>query len=177
MLFEPPVFIHRLADVEPGASIGNGTRVWRWSHIRDGAVIGERCSIGQGCFIAATARIGNNVRIQNNVSIWDGVVLEDNTFIGPSVVFTNVKRPKSTRRGRFEKTLVKRGATLGANCTIVCGVTIGENAFIGAGSVVTKDVPPGVTAWGCPAKVQPHSLIKRDLTDPTHIRSELLRNE
>jgi len=118
--------------------------------------------IGQGCYVASTAVIGDNVRIQNGVYIWGGVVLENNTFIAPNVCFTNVKRPRSSKRGRFEKTIVKKGATIGANATIICGVTIGENAFVGAGSVVTKDIPENTTAWGVPCRVQNYAWLRRD---------------
>ena len=157
------VYIHRLADVEVGCSIGDGTKIWRWTHIREGATIGSNCSIGQGCYMAATSIIGNNVRVQNGVYIWDGVVIEDDVFIGPNVCFTNVKRPRAYKRGRFEKTVIKKGAAIGANATIVCGTTIGENAFVGAGSVVTKDVPDQTIAWGVPARVQNYAWLRRDL--------------
>lgn len=149
------IYISRYAVAEPGCIVGHGTKIWHFCHIREGATIGANCTIGQGCYVASTARIGDNCRIQNNVSIYDGVVLEEEVFIGPSAVFTNVKRPRAYKRGSFEQTIVKKGATVGANATIVCGVTIGEGAFVGAGSVVTKDVPPYSTVWGVPARAWP----------------------
>jgi UDP-2-acetamido-3-amino-2,3-dideoxy-glucuronate N-acetyltransferase len=159
--FKPPIFIHRLADVEAGAIIGDGSKIWRWTHVMDGAVIGKNVSIGQGCFIASTARIGDDCRIQNGVSLWDGVQLEDKVFVGPNVVFTNVKKPKAYKRGKFETTLVKEGATIGANATILC-VTIGKNAVIGAGSIVTKDVPDDTMVWGNPAKIQRYTWLGKN---------------
>lgn len=159
MTYQPPIFLHRLADVEAGCTIGDGTKIWRWTHVVAGAIVGDNCSIGQGCYVASTVRIGNNCRIQNNVSIFDGVELADDVFVGPHVCFTNVKRPRAYKRGRFESTKVGQGATIGANATIICGVTIGEGAFIGAGSVVTRDVIPYTTVWGVPAR-------ERKLTTP-----------
>jgi UDP-2-acetamido-3-amino-2,3-dideoxy-glucuronate N-acetyltransferase len=145
------ISIHPTAIVDEGASIGPGTRVWHWVHVCGGAVIGERCSLGQNVFIGNKVRIGNNVKIQNNVSVYDNVTLEDDVFCGPSMVFTNVYNPRSaiSRKDEYRDTLVKRGATLGANCTIVCGVTIGEYAFIGAGSVVNLmvGVPARQIGW------------------------------
>lgn len=148
------ISIHPTAIVDEGASIGQGTRVWHWVHVCGGAVIGERCSLGQNVFIGNKVRIGNNVKIQNNVSVYDNVTLEDDVFCGPSMVFTNVYNPRSaiSRKDEYRDTLVKRGATLGANCTIVCGVTIGEYAFIGAGSVVNRDVPAFALMVGVPAR-------------------------
>lgn len=148
------ISIHPTAIVDEGASIGPGTRVWHWVHVCGGAVIGERCSLGQNVFIGNKVRIGNNVKIQNNVSVYDNVTLEDDVFCGPSMVFTNVYNPRSaiSRKDEYRDTLVKRGATLGANCTIVCGVTIGEYAFIGAGSVVNRDVPAFALMVGVPAR-------------------------
>ena len=149
-------FIHPTAVVDDLAEIGEGTKVWHFSHIMPNVKIGENCTIGQNVFIASGAVLGNNIKVQNNVSIYDGVVLEDEVFCGPSVVFTNVFNPRSfiSRRKEFRKTLVKRGATLGANVTIVCGNTIGAYAFIGAGSVVTKDVPDYALVYGNPGKVK-----------------------
>lgn len=145
---------HETAIIDEGAQIGAETRVWHWVHICSGAVIGEKCSLGQNVFIGNRVRIGNNVKIQNNVSVYDNVFLEDDVFCGPSMVFTNVYNPRSavTRKDEYRDTFVKKGATLGANCTIVCGVTIGEYAFVGAGSVVNKDVPNFALMVGVPAK-------------------------
>lgn len=145
---------HESAIVDAGATIGAGTRVWHWVHICGGARIGERCSLGQNVFVGNKVVIGNNVKVQNNVSIYDTVTIEDDVFCGPSMVFTNVYNPRSavTRKDEYRDTLVQRGATLGANCTIVCGVTIGSYAFIGAGAVVTKDVKPYALMVGVPAK-------------------------
>src|SRR5213082_2547167 len=136
-------FAHASALVDAPESIGKGTKIWHFSHIMPGAVIGERCSLGQNVFVASGCVIGNNVKIQNNVSIYEGVTLEDDVFCGPSCVFTNVMNPRShvPRKHEFRPTLVKRGSSIGANATIVCGVTLGEYAFIGAGAVVTSDVP------------------------------------
>jgi UDP-2-acetamido-3-amino-2,3-dideoxy-glucuronate N-acetyltransferase len=146
--------IHSLAVIDPGAIIGKDTRIWHWVHVCSGAVIGEKCSLGQNVFVGNRVVIGNNVKIQNNVSVYDNVTLEDDVFCGPSMVFTNVYNPRSavSRKEEYRNTLVKKGATLGANCTIVCGVTIGENAFIGAGAVINRDVPPFALMVGVPAR-------------------------
>lgn len=146
--------IHSTAIVDAGAQIGEGTRVWHWVHICAGARIGERCSLGQNVFVGNRVIIGNNVKIQNNVSVYDNVMLEDDVFCGPSMVFTNVYNPRSAvvRKDEYRNTLVKRGATIGANATIVCGVTIGEYAFIGAGAVINRDVKPYALMAGVPAK-------------------------
>ena len=145
--------IHPSAIVDPGAVLGDGTRVWHFVHVCGGAVIGRNCSLGQNVFVGNRVRIGNNVKIQNNVSVYDNVTLEDDVFCGPSMVFTNVYNPRSavSRRDEYRDTVVRRGATLGANCTIVCGVEIGENAFIGAGAVVNRDVLPFALMLGVPA--------------------------
>lgn len=145
---------HETAIIDEGAQIGEGSRVWHWVHICSGAVIGEKCSLGQNVFIGNSVKIGNNVKIQNNVSVYDNVYLEDDVFCGPSMVFTNVYNPRSavTRKDEYRDTFVKQGATLGANCTIVCGITIGEYAFVGAGSVVNKNVPAFALMVGVPAK-------------------------
>lgn len=146
--------VHETAIVDEGAHIGDSTRIWHWVHVSSGARIGSGCSLGQNVYIGNKVIIGNNVKIQNNVSVYDNVILEDDVFCGPSMVFTNVYNPRSaiTRKDEYRDTLVKRGATLGANCTIVCGVTIGEHAFIGAGAVITKDVPAYALMMGVPAK-------------------------
>lgn len=145
---------HESAIVDDGALIGDDTRIWHWVHICAKAVIGSSCSLGQNVFIGNHVLIGNNVKIQNNVSVYDAVTLEDDVFCGPSMVFTNVYNPRSAivRKTEYKPTLVKKGATLGANCTIVCGVTIGQYAFIGAGAVITKDVPDFSLVMGVPAK-------------------------
>ena len=146
--------IHPSAIVDPGAHIGEGTRVWHWVHISGGARIGRNCSLGQNVFVANKVVIGDNVKIQNNVSVYDEVYLEDDVFCGPSMVFTNVYNPRSafSRKDAYRKTLVKRGASLGANCTIVCGITIGEHAFVGAGAVVNRNVPAFALMVGVPAR-------------------------
>jgi UDP-2-acetamido-3-amino-2,3-dideoxy-glucuronate N-acetyltransferase len=145
-------FVHPSAVVDPGARLGAGTKVWHFAHVMPGARIGARCVIGQGCFIADVS-IGDGCRVQNNVSVFDGVTLEDDVFVGPSAVFTNVNNPRAhiSRRPAFTPTVVKRGASIGANATIVCGVTIGEHAFIGAGAVVRHDVAPHAIVVGVPA--------------------------
>lgn len=146
-------FVHQTACVDQGAVIGEGTKIWHFSHIMTGAVIGKSCNIGQNVVISPEVVLGNNVKIQNNVSVYTGVVCEDDVFLGPSCVFTNVINPRSAvnRRGQYLKTKVGKGATIGANATIVCGHDIGEYAFIGAGAVVTKDVPPYALLVGNPA--------------------------
>jgi UDP-2-acetamido-3-amino-2,3-dideoxy-glucuronate N-acetyltransferase len=146
-------FAHHTAVVDDGCRIGDGTRIWHFCHIMPRAVIGTNCTIGQNVMIADNAVIGNNVKIQNNVSLYDGVECEDDVFIGPSVVFTNVLNPRSAvnRKGGFKKTIVRKGATIGANATIVCGHEIGTYAFIGAGAVITKDVLPYALMTGNPA--------------------------
>jgi UDP-2-acetamido-3-amino-2,3-dideoxy-glucuronate N-acetyltransferase len=151
---EGGMFVHESAYVDEGAHIGAGTRVWHFCHVLGGAVIGERCSLGQNVVVMNGVRIGNNVKIQNNVSVYEGVELEDDVFCGPSMVFTNVVNPRShvPRRDEFQKTLVKRGASIGANATIVCGNTLGEYSFVGAGSVVTADVPAYALMVGVPAR-------------------------
>lgn len=146
--------IHPTAIVDDGARLGVGTKVWHWVHICGGAVIGENCSFGQNVFVGNRVVIGNNVRVQNNVSIYDDVSLEDDVFCGPSMVFTNVINPRAhlPRKNEYKATLVKRGVSIGANATIVCGHTLGEYAFIGAGAVVTSDVPPYALMLGVPAR-------------------------
>jgi UDP-2-acetamido-3-amino-2,3-dideoxy-glucuronate N-acetyltransferase len=145
---------HPTAIVDDGAQIGDGTRIWHWVHVCGGARIGERCSLGQNVYVGNRVVIGSNVKIQNNVSVYDDVTLEDDVFCGPSMVFTNVYNPRAAivRKSEYRPTLVRRGATLGANCTIVCGVTIGAYAFVGAGAVVNSDVPDFALVVGVPAK-------------------------
>ena len=152
---ERPYFVHESSYVDEGCRIGAGTKIWHFSHVMSGAVIGERCNIGQNVVISPDVVLGNNVKVQNNVSIYTGVVLDDDVFCGPSMVFTNVINPRShvSRKDEYRPTLVKRGASLGANCTIVCGHTVGHYAFIGAGAVVTKDVPDYALIIGNPARV------------------------
>jgi len=146
--------IHPTAIIDDGAVIEKDTKIWHFSHIMSGAIIGENCTIGQNVFIATNAVLGKNVKVQNNVSVYIGVVCEDDVFLGPSCVFTNVINPRSfiPRKEEFRETLVKKGATIGANATIICGVTIGEYAMIGAGAVVTKDVPDYALIVGNPGK-------------------------
>ncbi|MCO5124641.1 MAG: acetyltransferase [Rhizobacter sp.] len=146
--------VHPSAIVDAGATIGPGCRVWHWVHVSAGARIGARCALGQGVFVGNDVVIGDNVRIQNNVSVYDAVTLEDDVFCGPSMVFTNVYNPRSAvpRKDEYRRTLVKRGATLGANCTIVCGTTIGAYAFVGAGAVVQRDVADFALVVGVPAR-------------------------
>lgn len=145
---------HETAIIEDGSSIGEGTRIWHWVHICAGAKIGSNCSFGQNVYVASYVKIGNNVKVQNNVSIYDAVTLEDDVFCGPSMVFTNVINPRSSieRKDEYKKTLVKKGVSIGANATIICGVTLGEYSFVAAGSVVTKDVEPFELVAGVPAK-------------------------
>ena len=146
--------IHPSAIVDEGAKIGEATSIWHWTHVSSGACLGDKCSLGQNVFVGSKVKIGSNVKIQNNVSIYDCVVLEDDVFCGPSMVFTNVYNPRSaiSRKHEYKHTLVKKGATLGANCTIVCGVEIGTYAFIGAGSVVVQNVPDFALVVGVPSR-------------------------
>jgi UDP-2-acetamido-3-amino-2,3-dideoxy-glucuronate N-acetyltransferase len=145
---------HPTAIVDPGAQIGDGTRIWHWVHVCSGAKIGVNCSLGQNVYVGNNVIIGNNVKIQNNVSVYDDVTLEDDVFCGPSMVFTNVINPRShiPRKHEYRQTLVRRGATIGANATVVCGHVIGEYAFIGAGAVITKNVPAYALMLGNPAR-------------------------
>ncbi|MCC7520333.1 MAG: N-acetyltransferase [Flavobacteriaceae bacterium] len=147
-------FAHETAVIDEGCSIGKGTKIWHFSHIMPQCTMGDNCNIGQNVVISPEVILGNNVKVQNNVSIYTGVICEDDVFLGPSMVFTNVTNPRSAvnRRGSYEKTLVKRGASIGANATIVCGNDIGEFAFIGAGTVVTKTVKPYALVVGNPAR-------------------------
>lgn len=145
---------HESAIVDDGAVVGSGSRIWHFTHICGAAKIGENCSLGQNVFIGNKVSIGNNVKIQNNVSIYDNVTIEDDVFCGPSMVFTNVYNPRSfiERKTEYRNTVIKRGSTLGANCTIVCGVTLGEFSFVGAGAVITQNVPSFALVVGVPAK-------------------------
>jgi UDP-2-acetamido-3-amino-2,3-dideoxy-glucuronate N-acetyltransferase len=147
-------FVHQSSFVDPGAVIGEGTKIWHFSHVMPGAVIGAGCNLGQNVVVMPGTRIGDNVKVQNNVSIYEGVTLEDDVFCGPSCVFTNVLNPRShvSRKHEYQPTLVRRGATIGANATIVCGITLGEYCFIGAGAVVAADVPPFGLMLGVPAR-------------------------
>lgn len=151
---------HPTADVSPAARIGSGTKIWHQCQIKGGAQIGKNCAIGHNCYIGSGARLGDGVRLESNIDVWDGVILEDFVFVGPSVVFTNDKNPRAKypkkkfpRYGQWLKTLVKEGATIGANATILCGITIGKWAMIGAGAVVTKDIPDYAQVLGIPAEL------------------------
>ena len=150
----PHYFKHETAIIDPGAQIGEGSKIWHFSHIMPGAIIGDNCNLGQNVFVANGVTLGNNVKVQNNVSIYEGVVCEDDVFLGPSMVFTNVFNPRSAvnRKGEYMKTVVGKGASIGANATIVCGYNIGEYAFIGAGAVITKPVKPYALMVGNPAR-------------------------
>ncbi len=147
-------FVHETAVVDEPCDIGAGTHIWHFCHLMKGCKLGKDCNLGQNVFVASNVVLGSNVKVQNNVSIYEGVEVEDDVFLGPSMVFTNVSAPRShvNRKTEFEKTVVKRGATIGANATIICGNTIGEYAFVAAGSVVTRDVPPYALVIGNPAK-------------------------
>ncbi len=146
--------IHPTAIVDPGASIGDGTKIWHFCHVMEGSVIGKNCTLGQNVFVASGVVMGNNVKIQNNVSVYTGVICEDDVFLGPSVVFTNVLNPRSevNRKNSYQKIIVEKGATIGANATIVCGITLGRYCFIGAGAVVIRDVPAYALVVGNPAR-------------------------
>ncbi len=148
------LFIHETAVVDDGAQIGNGTKIWHFCHVMETAQIGENCVLGQNVFVGNKAVLGNNVKAQNNVSVYEGVTCEDDVFLGPSMVFTNVVNPRSAvnRKEEFKETRVKKGATIGANATIVCGTTLGDYCFIGAGAVITKDVKPFALMVGVPAR-------------------------
>ena len=150
----PDYFVHESAYVDDGAVIGKGSKIWHFCHVLPGAVIGERCNLGQNVVVMPGARLGNNVKVQNNVSIYEGVELEDDVFCGPSCVFTNVVNPRShvSRKSEYQRTLVHRGTSIGANATILCGVTLGEYSFVGAGAVVRSDVPPFALMVGVPAR-------------------------
>ena len=147
-------FAHESSYIDEGAVIGKGTKIWHFSHIMKNAMLGENCNLGQNVLVSSDVKLGNNVKVQNNVSIYTGVICENDVFLGPSMVFTNITNPRSQviRKGQYEKTLVKKGASIGANATIVCGVTIGEFAFIGAGAVVTKNIKPYALVVGNPSR-------------------------
>jgi UDP-2-acetamido-3-amino-2,3-dideoxy-glucuronate N-acetyltransferase len=148
-------FKHESSYVDEGAEIGDGTKIWHFCHIMGGAKIGKNCSLGQNVNVGGRAVIGDGVKIQNNVSVYDDVVVEDDVFLGPSMVFTNVINPRAfiQRKDEYKRTLLRKGCSIGANVTIVCGVTVGEYAMVGAGSVVTRDVPPYALVYGNPARV------------------------
>lgn len=154
-MIHPDAYVHKSAYADEGCEIGKQTKVWHFSHIMPRARIGKHCVIGQNVFIASNVIIGNGVKIQNNVSIYEGVICEDEVFLGPSMVFTNVTNPRSAveRKEEYQKTLVKKGASIGANATIICGNTIGQYAFVGAGAVVTKSVPDFALVAGNPARI------------------------
>jgi UDP-2-acetamido-3-amino-2,3-dideoxy-glucuronate N-acetyltransferase len=149
-------YVHESSYVDEGAQVGAGTKIWHFCHIMPRAQIGERCNIGQNVLISAGVTLGNNVKIQNNVSLYTGVIVEDDVFLGPSMVFTNVINPRShvSRKDEYKTTLVRKGASIGANATIVCGVTLGKYCFIGAGAVVTRDVPDYALVYGSPARIR-----------------------
>ena len=150
----PDYFAHESSYIDDGAQIGKGTKIWHFCHVMPGAVIGERCNLGQNVVVMPGSRLGNNVKVQNNVSIYEGVVLEDDVFCGPSCVFTNVVNPRShvSRKAEYQSTLVRRGTSIGANATILCGITLGEYSFIGAGAVVRSDVAAFAIMVGVPAR-------------------------
>lgn len=160
---------HESTCIDEGASIGQGTHIWHFCHIMGSAVIGEGCNIGQNVFVDAHVRIGNGCKLQNNVSVYRHVTLEDNVFCGPSMVFTNVYNPRAyiKKMDQARPTLVREGATLGANCTIVCGITVGRYAFVGAGSVVTRDVPDHALVYGSPAKIRGWACLCGEKLDAT----------
>lgn len=154
-------FVHPSSYVDENVSIGEGTKIWHFCHIQKGAKIGKNCTLGQNVNIGPNIEIGDNVKIQNNVSVYEGVEIKQNVFIGPSVVFTNVLNPRSEfPKKQYQRTLIQQGATIGANATILCGITIGEYSMIGAGAVVTKDVPAYALVYGNPAKIHGYVVVK-----------------
>jgi UDP-2-acetamido-3-amino-2,3-dideoxy-glucuronate N-acetyltransferase len=152
----PEYYVHESSFVDDGAEVGKGTKIWHFSHVLAGAKIGERCSFGQNCCVSSGVVIGDNVKVQNNVSIYEGTTIEDDVFLGPSCVLTNVTNPRSQvlRRSLYEKTLLRRGCSIGANATVICGITIGRYAFVAAGAVVAKDVPDYALMIGVPARLR-----------------------
>ena len=177
------ISIHETAIVDKGAKIGDGTRIWHFCHIMGTAEIGQNCVLGQNVFIGNKARLGNNVKVQNNVSVYEGVFCEEDVFLGPSMVFTNVINPRSgiERKSEFKTTLVKKGVTIGANATVICGITLGEFCFIGAGAVVTKDVKPFALVTGVPARQtgwvsRAGHVLKDDLICPETSEKYVLEN-
>jgi len=160
-------YLHESSFVDEGAEVGDGTKIWHFCHIMNGAKIGRNCSLGQNVNVSSRAVIGDGVKIQNNVSVYDDVFIEDDVFCGPSCVFTNVINPRAfiERKHEYKKTTVKKGASIGANATIICGVTIGEYALIGAGSVVTKDVPPYALVYGNPARIHGKVNVDGDIKE------------
>jgi UDP-2-acetamido-3-amino-2,3-dideoxy-glucuronate N-acetyltransferase len=176
---EKKYFVHESSYVDDPSEIGEGTQIWHFSHISGKVQIGKQCRIGQNVFVAGNVTIGNNVKIQNNVSVYEGVLLEDDVFCGPSMVFTNVKTPRCAyprnTSGDYFVTRVRQGASIGANATIVCGITIGKNAFVGAGAVVTRDVPDYAMVYGNPASIQGWACACGDVIvdkDASHIKCE-----
>ena len=176
-------FIHESAIVDEGAKIGSGTKIWHFTHVMGTAEVGENCVFGQNVFVGNKVQLGNNVKVQNNVSLYEGVVCEDDVFLGPSMVFTNVINPRSAvnRKEEFKKTLVKKGASIGANATIVCGITLGEYCFIGAGAVVTTDVTPFALMVGVPARQKgwvskSGAILKENLVCPETGEKYILAN-
>ncbi len=167
------IFIHKSAIIDDGARIGAGTKIWHFTHVMETAVLGENCILGQNVFVGNNVKIGNNVKVQNNVSLYEGVICEDDVFLGPSMVFTNVINPRCgvNRQGEFKTTLVKKGTSIGANATLVCGVTLGEYCFVGAGTVITKNVKPFALMVGVPARQKgwvsrAGIILKEDLVCP-----------
>ena len=151
---EKDYFAHETAVIDEGCQIGKGCRIWHFTHIMPGAILGERCNLGQNVLVSSDVVLGKNVKVQNNISLYTGVICEDDVFLGPSMVFTNIVNPRSAvvRKDQYVKTMVKKGSTIGANATIICGITLGEFCFIGAGAVVTRDVPPYALVVGNPGK-------------------------
>jgi UDP-2-acetamido-3-amino-2,3-dideoxy-glucuronate N-acetyltransferase len=177
------IYINETAIVDAGAKIGTGTKIWHFTHVMGTAEIGENCMLGQNVFVGSRVKIGNNIKIQNNVSLYEGVFCEDDVFLGPSMVFTNVINPRSAvnRKEEFKKTWVKKGVSIGANATIVCGITLGEYCFIGAGAVVTKNVKPFALMVGVPARQKgwvskSGAILKEDLVCPETGEKYILAN-